>query len=308
MPPKISVIIATYYRNTLVSDAIESVLEQSYEPVELIVVDDSGERHAAPVLEQYDAVEAIYRETNGGWAAAYTTGIRAASGQFIQLLDDDDYLLPGKLARTAGVLMDDPEVGVVYSGLKQDTLGEVPPDPAVRGDILINALLFQTFPCCTITMLIDRDVLEPSLPLASHADDLNLKIELATRTRFEYVDACLVYRRKEAGRKWDGTSKIREMKACIAHHEDLYAGYPGVKKRVLAQTYVQEGHVYLSQRPWSPRATVCFAKAAYHTERHRLQFVVRVLASIFGRPGIHAVRTLERRLPSETSADRGADG
>lgn len=67
MWPLISVVIATHYRNELLARAIESVLEQGYEPVELIVVDDSGEGHASPVIDRYDDVIGIIRDANGGW-------------------------------------------------------------------------------------------------------------------------------------------------------------------------------------------------------------------------------------------------
>ncbi|OYR41434.1 hypothetical protein DJ75_14110 [Halorubrum sp. Eb13] len=62
MNPTISVIITTYYRNELLTEAIESILAQEYEPVELIVVDDSGVGHAEPVTERYDEVKGIAKE------------------------------------------------------------------------------------------------------------------------------------------------------------------------------------------------------------------------------------------------------
>lgn len=307
--PLVSVVIATYYRNELLVDAIESVLAQEYEPVELIVVDDSGEGHARPVLDEYEAVTPIVRSTNGDWAAAYTDGIEASSGTYIQLLDDDDYLLPGKLRKTVAATEEDPDVGVAYSGLEQDTLGPVRPDPDVRGDILRRALRFRTFPCCTITMLVDRGVLEPSLPLATHADDLNLKIELAARTRFDYVDECLAYRRKEAGRKWQGLAKIREMKACIEYHDQLYDRYPAIRRQALAETYAREGRLRLDQQAWSPPAIACFLRATHHSERSRWRFAGRAVAACFGRPGLDLARYLhDQVLDGRRVYDRGAGG
>jgi len=73
--PKISIIIPTYYRNDVLPEAIESVLDQNYEPTEVIVVDDSGEGNAEPVIAEYDEVRGIIREENGNWKAALTTGI-----------------------------------------------------------------------------------------------------------------------------------------------------------------------------------------------------------------------------------------
>jgi GT2 family glycosyltransferase len=71
--------------------------------------------------------------------------IEASTGEYIQLLDDDDRLLEGKLEKTAEVLRENPDVGVSYCGVYW---GDEPhlPKPEVAGDILEHALRFQTFP------------------------------------------------------------------------------------------------------------------------------------------------------------------
>ena len=297
MKPKISVIIATYYRNNLVQDAIESVLAQEYEPVELIVVDDSGEGHAEPVLRQYgDDLQVITMDENGGWARAYTAGIEAATGEYIHLLDDDDYFLDGKLSKTLAAFEDNPGVGVVYTGLVSDVRGDQHPDPDVAGNVLERALRFKMYPCCTITMLVRRDVLVDVLPLADYGDDLVLKIELARRTTFDYVDECLVYRRKEESRKWVGLEKFEEMKRIVRHQRALYDQYPDIRRAVLAERYEQEGQARLDQRLWSATAILCFLKATYYAEETRFRCGVQVLASVFGQPGLNTARRLRHAV------------
>lgn len=290
MEPKVSVIIATYYRNDLVTDAIESVLEQDYDPIELVVVDDSGEGHAEPVLREYDEVTPIIREENGGWGAAYTTGIRASTGEYVQLLDDDDLLLPGKLEKTVEVLRDDPDVGVAYCGMVQDTGVRHYPNPEVAGDVLEQALRFKTFPCCTITMLLERDVLADALPLSEYGDDLDLKIELALRTEFDYVDECLVGWRRKYSRKWVGLQKYEEMKRIVRNQRDIYARYPELRRAVLAERYEEEGQERLDERFWSATAILCFLKAAYYADETAFRCTGQAAASLFGRPGLNAAR------------------
>ncbi|UWG50192.1 Glycosyl transferase family 2 [Halalkaliarchaeum sp. AArc-CO] len=289
MPPKISVIIATYYRNNLLSEAIESVANQDYEPVELVVVDDSGAEHARPVLEAYESVvdRPIYRSKEGDWGAAYTTGIAASTGEYVQFLDDDDLLLDGKLTKTAAVLGENPDVGVSYCGvIKEDE--KYYPNPDVAGDILEHTLRFQDFPLWTGSMLMERDVLIDCLPLATNAGDPDLKIELAKRTEFDYVDECLAVYRREASSKWVGLKRFEEVMRVVRNQKELYDQYPEIRRSVFADWYEKQGKAYLKQRPWSPMATLCFAKSAYYDDENRHIKAIEAAASVFGRLGLTA--------------------
>lgn len=299
MNPKISVITPTYYRNDLLRETIKSVLEQDYDPVEYIVVDDSGEGHAEPVLEEYDEVNAIIRDENGGWAAAYTAGIEASTGEYIQFLDDDDYLLEGKLIKTAEILQENPDVGVSYCGAIRGNDGCFYPKPEVSGDILEHALRFQTFPLWTASMLMEREVLEDCIPLAGmdEDDDLDielgdtdLKIELARRTRFDYVDECLVFYRRDENKLWTGTRKFKKVKQNVRHQHELYDQYPEIRRALLASWYERQGRTLLQERSWTVRATLCFLKATYYADEDELLKIIEAIASLFGRPGLNAAR------------------
>ena len=287
MQDLVSVIIATYYRNEALHEAIQSVQKQAYRPVELIVVDDSGEGHARPVVQQYEDVTPIYRETNGGWGAAYTTGVEAAQGRYIQFLDDDDLLLEGKLARTVQALQERPDVGVAYSGLIQDPGERHLPKAHVSGNVLTDALRFKTFPCCTLTMLIERDVLEDILPLASYGDDNDLQIELARRTQFVPVNEALAHWRSEKSRKWVGLKKYAEIKRIIRHQTSLFDQHPSIRRALLAETYEDEGRERLQRQGWSARGMWCFLQAARYDDDDTLRHLAQLAASLFGRLGWH---------------------
>jgi len=91
----VSVIIPTYGRPELLSDAIRSVADQTYAPIELIVVDDCSPEPIEPALDGIDTtglrrMEVIRHEQNRGANAARNTGIEAATGEVIAFLDDDD--------------------------------------------------------------------------------------------------------------------------------------------------------------------------------------------------------------------------
>lgn len=300
MAPKISVVIPTYYRNELLRDAIESVDSQSYEPVELVVVDDSGTGHADPVIAAWDdAIDTVIRQAeNTGWAGANTAGIRAASGEYIQLLDDDDMLLPGKLRKTAAVLRGTPDVGVAYCGVIEEGEGCIRPKPEIRGDILTDALRFQTYPVWTGSMLIERDVLLDCLPLAGMGDerlrvplgDSDLKIALAKRTEFESVDECLVVYRRESSRRWTGEKRYRKVRETVAHRRQLYAQYPQLRRAVLGEWSRKRARYYLDNETRVPQAIVWFANWAYHLSSYTVQKAAGAVTETIGRRVSNALR------------------
>ncbi len=300
MSPTISVIIPTHYRNEALAEAIESVLTQEYEPVELIVVDDSGEGHAEPVLERYDEVTAVTKEENEGCGPARTTGVEASTGEYIHFLDDDDILLEGKLSKTAAVLMENSDVGVAYTGVKQDNGWQKHPDPEMAGNVLPQTLRFDTFPCYTCSMLIERDLLTDMVPFPrlTAANDSYYMIELARRTQFDYVDELLVLNRREKSETWVGTRKIEGMKEVISLESELYDRFPEIRREVLADVYYMEGHTRLETDFWTPKAPACFAKSTYYGRGERAKHFGAFIASFGGWPGFRAAAKAQELLES----------
>lgn len=118
--PLVSVVIPTYGRAEAVTGAVESVVDQTYEAIELIVVDDASPQPVEPALAPVVAdaklpITVIRHEENRGANAARNSGIEAASGAYVAFLDDDDRWLPESVHRRAEVLDSNPDVGVVFS-------------------------------------------------------------------------------------------------------------------------------------------------------------------------------------------------
>src|SRR5688572_16958601 len=115
----VSVIIPTHNRAQSVVTAIASVVRQTFQDLEIIVVDDASNDDTAEVLAQFrdKRIKVIRHQTNRGGAAARNTGIRHSTFDYIAFLDDDDEWLPEKLAKQmAALLTSPPEVGCVYTG------------------------------------------------------------------------------------------------------------------------------------------------------------------------------------------------
>ena len=106
----ISVIIPTYNRKNTLPRAVESVLNQTYRPIEIIVVDDgSTDGTKEWFSEMYPLVHYIY-QVNSGVSSARNTGINSARGDWIALLDSDDEWLPDKLEIQVKLLQNNAEL------------------------------------------------------------------------------------------------------------------------------------------------------------------------------------------------------
>ena len=115
--PTVSVIMPVYNVERFVMQAIWSVLNQTYTDFELIIVDDGGTDRSIPLCQALiDPRIRIISQPNRGLAGARNTGIAAAAGQFIALLDSDDCWMPEKLERHTAHLIANPDVGVSYAG------------------------------------------------------------------------------------------------------------------------------------------------------------------------------------------------
>jgi len=295
----VSVIIPTYYRNDLLTDAIRSVLEQSYRPIEIIVIDDSGEGHARPVMSDFDDVRYVAFDSNRGGNAARTAGVQRASGQYIHFLDDDDRMYEKKIERQVRLIERTTDVGVVYTGIeKKDDQTDLP-DPKARGDVLEHALMFEMWPCMTSTMLIDSRVLEEVLPFSEKrgATALEQMIQFAQLTEFGFVDAPLLYKRIDLPSTGASMTAVEGRKHIIDEYDDLYASYPDrVRNTALANTYETEGVVLLQNQGWSPKAILSFVKHVYYMPNEKLKSVSKLVAACFGRPGWTVVNRVNRVL------------
>ena len=115
--PRASVIIPTYNRADMVGQAIQSVLDQTCDDWELIVVDDGSQDNTHEVVKSYDDPRILYiYQDNKKLPGARNTGIEASSGDYIAFLDSDDLFLPDKLQTQMMAITRNPDIGLVASG------------------------------------------------------------------------------------------------------------------------------------------------------------------------------------------------
>jgi glycosyltransferase involved in cell wall biosynthesis len=138
----VSAIIPAYNAAWCVRRAIDSVLQQDHQPLEVVVVDDGSTDETPKVLESYKEAIRVVRKANGGLSSARNTGIQQARGDYVAFLDADDWWLPGKLTAQVQLMRARPETGFCSVATRvEDPEGNflnLWPCPEWRGSFLEN--------------------------------------------------------------------------------------------------------------------------------------------------------------------------
>ena len=206
-----SVVIPAYNNADFIGEAIQSVLDQTYPNYEIIVVNDASPDNASDVVRSFNDPRVILIEhpVNRGLSAARNTGILAAKGEWIALLDGDDIFHPQKLETHAEFITNHPDIGVTYNSRFElnhsaKTIRELwrPPLTVSLFDLTMG------FPFSPSDMVVSRDwLIKVDLFDVKHLFvgedlDINVKLALAGCT-FANVDRALNYRRYHSRRKYN---------------------------------------------------------------------------------------------------------
>jgi glycosyltransferase involved in cell wall biosynthesis len=117
-PGLVSTIIPVFNRPSAVVRAVDSVLAQTYRPIEILIVDDGSSDDTPQVLAELQAAHPgeiqVLTQSNAGPGAARERGRQAARGEFIQYLDSDDWLLANKFVDQVAALQAHPECAIAY--------------------------------------------------------------------------------------------------------------------------------------------------------------------------------------------------
>lgn len=199
--PTVSVAIITYNKVDTIGAAIESVLRQTYQDFEILVVDDGSTDGTADRVRAYGERVRLFEKTNGGTGSARNLGTAEARGRYVAFLDGDDLWLPQKLERQMAAFAREPDLlAVQCSAYCVDNALHVLEirtcDP--RLDSLPNVLLFRNLPAFASTVVIRRDAL---LTLGGFSTDLvilsdwDMACRLARRGTLRSVpDPLVLYR------------------------------------------------------------------------------------------------------------------
>ena len=117
--PKVSVLIPSYNSEQFLAEAIDSALNQTFQDLEIIVIDDGSKDSSGEIAKRYQQlhpqkVRYLYQE-NAGLAVARNVGLRSAYGEYIAILDSDDIWLPEHIQEAVQTLDADHNIGLVHA-------------------------------------------------------------------------------------------------------------------------------------------------------------------------------------------------
>ena len=113
--PLVSIVTPSYNQAAYLEETIKSVLEQDYDPIEYLVVDDGSTDRSVEIIRRYqDRLAWWSQQPNAGQVAALNRGFDRATGAFMGFVNSDDTLLPGAVSRLAGELDRESDLWLVY--------------------------------------------------------------------------------------------------------------------------------------------------------------------------------------------------
>lgn len=201
--PTVTVIIPTFNRSELVTQAINSVLAQDYGDFEILVIDDgSADNTKQVVAEIKDNRIKYFYKNNGGVSSARNLGLKNAQGQFICFLDSDDLWPANFLQTMIKHLQDSPEYGAAYcmrTRLFED--GSIQPSYQKKffssGQVtarLFEKTFIQTSAICFRKKVLEGLFFDESL---ANGEDVDVWLKVSTRTKFLFVpDIQITYRQQ----------------------------------------------------------------------------------------------------------------
>ena len=225
--PKVSVIIPVYNQAQFIDKAIESVLKQSYQDFEIVVVNDGSTDKTEAIIKGFVDIRIRYINhiDNRGVSAARNTGIRASLGDYIALLDSDDEFLPQRLEKQIQLLQNtSSDVGVVCAwSFNVDEKGNYISKRCLpKKDGYIYENLLSTNPISVPTVLIRRECFEKVGLFDSALDgqeDWDMWIRIAKYYQFSLIKIPLAQRRIHPNRiSYNLEKKIVTAKRIIKKH------------------------------------------------------------------------------------------
>jgi glycosyltransferase involved in cell wall biosynthesis len=267
--PLISVVIPTYNSASFLPQSVESVLQQTYDNFEVIIVDDGSTDDTETVLLPYKEKIRYIKKANSGPSGARNLGIAEARGEFIAFQDADDIWVPEKLQLQMDYLTNHPKIAVLHTDLTQfNHQGEVSfslkerygsiPSGYIFEELLVNHAVTLSTIIVRRSCIDEVGAFDESL---IGAEDYNFYLRLARKFQFGFLNQALVKKRLHTNNLSDNLDQMCEDE--IKNLEKITLMFPDAripKRKLGAHIYTRFGRYYFSQQRFD-EAQDCFQKA-----------------------------------------------
>ncbi|SFR67334.1 glycosyltransferase family 2 protein [Halogeometricum limi] len=306
--PLVTVVVTTYNRPEYLRSAVETVTEQRYAPIELVVVDDCSQTPASEVLADVSpdvsSFEIVRHRENRGANAARNTGVEAATGTYVAFLDDDDRWEPEKLAKQVDRFRAaDDDVGLVYVGRKgmmNGAVREVVVPDGVDGDVT-KALLLENVVGTQSAAMVRADLAKetPFDERFKRWADLEWYVALSTKCDFEAVREPLVIYEHDAHNRIsnDYENLLESHRLFVEKYRDLAAGYgPRFERKMLGWASFRVGSASISGGSYDVARRYFLRALRYYPVEPK--FYAYAAATIGGRATHRIARSVNRLVSS----------
>lgn len=295
--PTVSVVVPTYNYGRYVGEAIDSALAQTVPPLEVIVVDDGSTDDTPTRLAVYGDRIRVIRQANQGLSAARNTGIRAARGEWVALLDSDDAFHPRKHELQLMALAACPDLHLLATGGFSDPAVRWPAVPAglpVRR-LAVGQIAVRT-PFSPSGVLGRRSSFEATGgfdPDLRSVEDREMWVRVAAAGPVAVLDAPLVWVRDTPGSMSKNPGVMEHFDRLVVERSFALPALRGrwaARRRALAHVYLSSAHTYLTAgRPAAAAARAAKALAYWplplpgtHEPAVRVRLLARTLTAACG--------------------------
>ncbi len=244
----VSVVMAVYNGAKYLSEAIGSILSQSYEDFEFIIVDDCSTDSSWDIVLKFHETDRRIRpvrlENNQGVATASNTGIKIARGKYIARMDSDDISLPERFAVQVNFLESNPHIGILGSRVRYiDEFGNLlGTPPTFQGDLSIRWHLLFENPFYNSTAMFQKSLIVGKRWIydasALYGEDYKLWGRLLLTTKGENLSDILVYYRVHSSSLSNKIKDVLEREVVYAS-QIVQAHFPRLSQPLDAITELQ---------------------------------------------------------------------
>lgn len=255
--PQVSVLLPAYNAEKYLPTAIDSILEQSFTNLELIVVDDHSSDSTWQIIQSYaekdDRVVAVRNEKNLKLSNTLNRAISVARGEYLARMDADDWSYPDRLAKQVKFMDEHPQVGVSGGSMEvcDENLNVLSTRRYHQTDAEVRTHLFRYSPFSHPLIMIRKSVLDQAGGYRDEfnpAEDYELYFRIGLVAEFGNLpDVLLKYRIIPKSMTTGGTRKMEEKTIAIRH---LYAQNYQMTWLDLVYTWIHQLSLFIIPSSW----------------------------------------------------------